>query len=96
MKKYILILAILILATQSMNAQVTSVSVETYYSYDGLVAGYPEGHTTYRIYANLTNHHCLSTYRAMEYGTKSMAEELLFRIIVPTMKQRLQRNMIPS
>lgn len=55
MKKYILKLAILILATQSMNAQVTGVSVETYYSYDGLVAGYPEGHTTYRIYANLTN-----------------------------------------
>lgn len=55
MKKYILKLAILTLAIQSMNGQVTSVTVDTYYTDNGSVAGYPAGHKTFRIYANLTN-----------------------------------------
>lgn len=36
-------------------AQVTSVTVETSYTDDGTVAGYPAGHSTYRIYAQLTH-----------------------------------------
>ena len=35
--------------------QVTGVSVETYYTDDGTVAGYPSGHATYRIYAQLSH-----------------------------------------
>jgi hypothetical protein len=37
------------------SAQVTSISVETFYEDDGSVTGYPAGFTTYRIYANCTN-----------------------------------------
>lgn len=36
-------------------AQVTGITVETQYADDGTVVGYPTGHTTYRIYANLAH-----------------------------------------
>lgn len=36
-------------------AQVTSITVETVYTDNGTVTGYPTGHSTYRIYANCTN-----------------------------------------
>jgi hypothetical protein len=39
----------------SLFGQVTSISVEAVYTDDGSVAGYPVGHTTYRIFANCTN-----------------------------------------
>jgi hypothetical protein len=37
------------------SAQLTSISVETVLEHDGSIAGIPDGYTTYRIYANLTN-----------------------------------------
>lgn len=36
-------------------AQVTSISIETYYTDDASVTDYPANHTTYRIYANCTD-----------------------------------------
>lgn len=36
-------------------AQVTSISVETFYVDNGSVTGYPAGYTTYRIFANCTS-----------------------------------------
>lgn len=39
----------------TLTAQVTGISIETFYTDDGTVSGYPVGHTTYRIYANCTN-----------------------------------------
>jgi hypothetical protein len=55
MKRALLILAVCAGFFTSSRAQVTSITVEEYYTDNGSVAGYPEGHTTYRIYANTTN-----------------------------------------
>jgi hypothetical protein len=54
MKRFLLLLSCIATSVMSF-AQVTSISVETYYTDNGTVAGYPAGHTTYRIYANCTN-----------------------------------------
>lgn len=55
MKRSLLLVLCLLSGMLRMNAQVTSVSVETFYTDDGTVTGYPAGHTTYRIYANTTS-----------------------------------------
>lgn len=55
MKKLLLICSALLVFSQWVSAQVTSISVEPVYTDDGTIAGYPAGHTTYRIYANLTH-----------------------------------------
>lgn len=55
MKKLLLICSSLLVFSQWVSAQVTSISVESVYADDGTIAGYPAGHTTYRVYANLTN-----------------------------------------
>ena len=43
------------ISIQPLQAQLTSISVETVLEHDGSIAGIPAGYTTYRIYANLTN-----------------------------------------
>lgn len=55
MKRALLIFAALLGTTVASLGQVTNISVETFYTDNGSVAGYPAGHTTYRIYANTTN-----------------------------------------
>lgn len=40
---------------QTMQGQITNISVDVYYEDDGAVSGYPLNHKTYRIYANVTN-----------------------------------------
>lgn len=55
MKRALLIFAALLGTAVSSLAQVTNISVETFYTDNGSVSGYPAGHTTYRIYANTTN-----------------------------------------
>lgn len=40
---------------ETVNSQVTSITIETFYTDNGSIPGYPEGHSTYRIYANTTN-----------------------------------------
>jgi SprB repeat/Secretion system C-terminal sorting domain len=55
MKRALLFLAAFIGTAITSMAQVTSISVETFYTDNGSVAGYPAGHTTYRVYANTTN-----------------------------------------
>lgn len=55
MKRSLLILTAIIGTTILSLAQVTSISVETFYTDNGSVAGYPADHTTYRIYANTTS-----------------------------------------
>ena len=55
MKRALLILAVCAGFFTSSKAQVTSITVEEFYTDNGLVTGYPSGNTTYRIYANTTN-----------------------------------------
>jgi hypothetical protein len=55
MKRAILLLSTIALGFSGAMAQVTSVSIETYYTDDASVTGYPANHTTYRIYANCTD-----------------------------------------
>jgi hypothetical protein len=55
MKRALLILAVCAGFFTSSKAQVTSITVEEFYTDNGSVAGYPAGHTTYRIYANTTS-----------------------------------------
>lgn len=55
MKRALLFFATLLGTTVASLAQVTNISVETFYTDNGSVSGYPAGHTTYRIYANTTN-----------------------------------------
>ena len=43
------------ISTPLLQAQLTSISVETVLEHDGSIEGVPAGYTTYRIYANLTN-----------------------------------------
>lgn len=54
MKKSLLFL-FAALTTAHVSAQVTGVTIETFYTDNGTVTGYPAGHTTYRIYAECTN-----------------------------------------
>jgi hypothetical protein len=55
MKKSLLMLCALAFSALASMAQVTGVVVEEFYTDDATVAGYPAGHTTYRIYATTTN-----------------------------------------
>jgi len=55
MNRALLFLAVCLGAISSTQAQVTSITVEEFYTDNGLLAGYPAGHTTYRIYANTQN-----------------------------------------
>jgi len=55
MKRALLIFTAFISAAVTSLAQVTDITVETFYTDDGTVAGYPAGHTTYRVYANTTS-----------------------------------------
>ncbi len=55
MKRALLIMSAIIGAAFPTLAQVTGISVETFYTDDASVSGYPAGHTTYRIYANTTS-----------------------------------------
>jgi hypothetical protein len=55
MKRALFILAALLGTAVTSLSQVTNISVETFYTDNGSVSGYPTGHTTYRIYANTTN-----------------------------------------
>ncbi len=56
MKKSLLLSSVFIaLALSDAMAQVTSISIETYYTDNASVADYPANHTTYRIYANCTD-----------------------------------------
>ena len=55
MKRALLFLAVCLGAFSGSQAQVTSITVEEFYTDNGSVAGYPAGHTTYRIYANTQN-----------------------------------------
>ncbi|MBX7052649.1 MAG: T9SS type A sorting domain-containing protein [Flavobacteriales bacterium] len=55
MKRALLILSAILGTITGSMAQVTDITVETFYTDNGTVAGYPAGHTTYRIYANTTN-----------------------------------------
>jgi hypothetical protein len=43
------------LSAATLSAQVTGLSIETYYVDNNSIPGYPDGHTTYRIFANCTN-----------------------------------------
>jgi hypothetical protein len=55
MKRALLFLAVCAGFFSSSQAQVSSITVEAFYTDNGSVAGYPAGHTTYRIYANTQN-----------------------------------------
>lgn len=55
MKRALLFIAVCLGAISSTQAQVNSITVEAFYTDNGSVAGYPAGHTTYRIYANTQN-----------------------------------------
>ncbi len=55
MKRALLFFAVCLGAFSSTQAQVTSITVEEFYTDNGSVTGYPAGHTTYRIYANTQN-----------------------------------------
>jgi hypothetical protein len=55
MKRALLLLSTVAFSLTSAMAQVTSISIETYYTDDASVTGYPANHTTYRIYANCTD-----------------------------------------
>ena len=52
MKRALLFLAVCLGAISSTQAQVSSITVEEFYTDNGSLADYPAGHTTYRIYAN--------------------------------------------
>ena len=54
MKRSLLLIFCLLSGFSLLRAQVTSISVETFYTDNGTIAGYPAGHSTYRIYANTT------------------------------------------
>ena len=45
----------LLLNPSKLHSQVTSITVEEFYTDNGSVVNYPAGHTTYRIYANTLN-----------------------------------------
>ncbi len=49
-KQYLLLLALF--AVVSLNAQLSTVSIELVYSDDGTIEGYPEGFNTWRVYAH--------------------------------------------
>ena len=51
MKKSLLMLCAFAFSALASMAQVTGIVVEEFYTDNGTVAGYPAGHTTYRIYA---------------------------------------------
>lgn len=55
MKKSLLMLCAMAFGAVASMAQVTSITVEEFYTDDATVSGYPAGHTTYRIYANTVN-----------------------------------------
>jgi len=55
MRKILLLFSGLALCSMASFAQVTSITVEEFYTDDASVAGYPAGFSTYRIYANCTN-----------------------------------------
>ncbi|MFN0032466.1 MAG: T9SS type A sorting domain-containing protein [Flavobacteriales bacterium] len=55
MKRSLLLVGAMMMCAAFVTAQVTDISVETYYTDDASVTGYPADHTTYRIYANCTN-----------------------------------------
>jgi hypothetical protein len=55
MKRALLILSAVLGTITGSMSQVTNISVETFYTDNGSIAGYPAGHTTYRIYANTTS-----------------------------------------
>lgn len=55
MKKLLLLCSLFVASIAVMKAQVTGITVETFYTDNGTVTGYPAGHSTYRIYANCTN-----------------------------------------
>lgn len=52
-KLYTLCTAFAVLLSFNSHAQLDDVSLEIYYTDDGTVAGYPAGHTTWRLYAHL-------------------------------------------
>lgn len=55
MKRSLLFIFCLLSGFSLLRAQVTSISVEPFYTDNGTITGYPAGHTTYRIYANTTS-----------------------------------------
>jgi Secretion system C-terminal sorting domain/SprB repeat len=55
MKKLLLLCSVILGSAVGLTAQVTSITVETFYTDNGSVPNYPAGHTTYRIYANCTS-----------------------------------------
>jgi hypothetical protein len=55
MKRALLFFAVCLGAFTGSQAQVTSITVEEFYTDNGSVVNYPTGHTTYRIYANTTS-----------------------------------------
>jgi len=55
MKRALLFIAVCLGAFSGSQAQVTSITVEEFYTDNGSVEDYPAGHTTYRIYANTQN-----------------------------------------
>ena len=55
MKRALLFLAVCLGAFSGTQAQVTSITVEEFYTDNGTLTGYPAGHSTYRIYANTQN-----------------------------------------
>jgi hypothetical protein len=57
MRKILLLLTGFAMSALVSQAQITDISVEVFYQdgVDAPVTGYPAGHTTYRIYANMTN-----------------------------------------
>ncbi|MFY8137457.1 MAG: T9SS type A sorting domain-containing protein [Flavobacteriales bacterium] len=55
MKKHLLTLLAAVFCSVVGTAQVVAISIEPVYTDDGTITGYPAGHTTYRIYADVTN-----------------------------------------
>lgn len=55
MKKHLLTLLAAVFCSVVGTAQVVAISIEPVYTDDGTISGYPAGHTTYRIYADVTN-----------------------------------------
>lgn len=50
-----LYLLVCCLSAVALSAQVTNISIETFYVDNNTITGYPDGHTTYRVYANCTS-----------------------------------------
>ena len=55
MKQQLICLVACLLAVFTGFGQLVDASVETFYTDDGSIAGYPAGHTTYRIYGVLAD-----------------------------------------